>query len=105
MKVLFICNQNIHRSRTAEELFKDKFQTKSAGLYNGNPVTKEELEWADKIFVMEDEQRAEIAKRFPNQYLQKQILCLNIPDIFHFNQPELISLLNFKMNQLILTIF
>lgn len=93
MKVLFICNQNLHRSKTAEELFKDRFKTKSAGLYNENPVKEKDLKWADKIVVMEDEQRAEIAKRFPGQYLKKQILSLNVPDIFHFNQPELISLL------------
>ncbi|MBD3362068.1 phosphotyrosine protein phosphatase [Candidatus Woesearchaeota archaeon] len=104
MKALFICNQNQHRSKTAEELFKDRFETKSAGLYNEIPVKEQDLEWADKIFVMEDEQRLELSKRFPKQYLKKQILSLNIPDIFHFNQSELISLLNFKMTQLILTI-
>ncbi len=36
MKVLFICNQNENRSKTAEELFKGKFETTSAGLYKEN---------------------------------------------------------------------
>jgi len=98
MKALFICNQNQHRSKTAEELFRNKFKTKSVGLYNKNPVTEKDLDWADKIFVMNDEQRTEISRRFPKQYLKKQILSLNIPDIFHFNQPELIELLKFKTN-------
>ena len=100
MKVLFICNQNKHRSKTAEELFKDKFKTKSAGLYNEPSVSASEIEWADKIIVMEDIQRSEIAKRFPKQYMQKQILCLNIPDIFHYNQPELIEILKSKISKL-----
>ncbi|OHB35912.1 MAG: hypothetical protein A2Y08_04050 [Planctomycetes bacterium GWA2_40_7] len=101
MKVLFICNQNQNRSKTAEELFKDRFETKSAGLYNERPVTEKELFWADAIIVMEDEQRSEIAKRFPKKYMQKRILSLGIPDIYHYNQAELIELLNSKINKLL----
>jgi|SRR3989338_58489 len=107
MKLLFICNQNKHRSKTAELLFKKDYETKSAGLYNEKPVTESQLKWADILLVMEEEQRAEIAKRFPKLYLQKRILSLNIPDIYSFNQPELIELLNEKMqevNELILAI-
>ena len=98
MKTLFICNQGQNRSKTAELLFKDKFNTKSAGLYN-NIVTEKEIEWAEVIFVMTDEQRKEISKRFPKQYLQKIILSLNISDVYYFNQPELIELLNKKLRK------
>jgi len=100
MKVLFICNQNQNRSKTAEELFKDKFETKSAGLYNEKPVTEKEISWADVVVVMEDAQRSEIALRFPEQYVQKRILSLDIPDIFRYNQPELIALLKSKSHEL-----
>lgn len=103
MNVLFICNQNQNRSKTAEKLFKDRFQTKSAGLYNDKPVTKRELIWADVIVVMEDDQRNEIAKRFSDIYMQKRILSLNIPDIYYYNQPELIVELENKFNDVILT--
>ncbi|MBI5065539.1 phosphotyrosine protein phosphatase [Candidatus Woesearchaeota archaeon] len=99
-KVLFICNQNKHRSKTAEELFKDKFSTKSAGLFN-NPVTEKQISWADLVVVMEDFQREEIAKRFPKQYLQKQIISLNIPDFYQYNQPELIKILKEKTEDLL----
>jgi len=97
MKVLFICNQNQNRSKTAECIFKDKFTVKSAGLYNSEPVTKSQLSWADIIVVMEDNQRHELSLRFPKQYLQKRIISLNIPDIYSFNQPELIQSLKSKM--------
>lgn len=100
MKVLFICNQNLNRSKTAEELFKDKFETKSAGLYNEKPVTEKQLEWADTVVVMEDEQRSEIAKRFPKQYLKKRVISLNIADVYFYNQPELIDVLELKMAEL-----
>lgn len=100
MKVLFICNQNMHRSKTAEALFKYKFDTKSAGLYN-NSVSKAQLEWADIIMVMDDEQRSELAKRFPNQYMKKRILSLNVSDVYRYNQPELICILKNKVNKLL----
>ncbi len=93
MNVLFVCNQGRHRSKTAEEIFKDRFQTRSAGLYNEAPVTEADLAWADVVCVMEGFQRAELAKRFPRLYLQKRILCLDIPDVYLRGDPELVSLL------------
>ena len=101
MKLLFICNQNQNRSKTAQQIFRHRFKTKSAGLYNEKPVTEKELSWADIVVVMEDVQRSEIAKRFPRQYMQKRILSLDIPDIYHHDQPELISVLESKMKGLI----
>lgn len=101
MKVLFVCNQNQNRSKTAEELFKNRFKTRSAGLYNQKSLTKTDISWADAIIVMENSQRSEIAKRFPELYMQKRILSLDIPDIYHFNQPELIETLKSKMDNLI----
>ena len=100
MKVLFICNQNQNRSKTAEELFKGKFETKSAGLYNEKPVNEKQLSWADLVIVMEDEQRAEIAKRFPKLYMQKRILSINIPDVYYYNEPELVNILKSKIKEL-----
>lgn len=99
MDVLFICNQNQNRSKTAEELFQEQFNTQSAGLYNQKPVTNEQLYWADVVIVMEEEQRHELAKRFPKTYLQKRILCLDIPDIYDYNDPRLIQILKLKMEE------
>ena len=100
MRVLFICNQNQNRSKTAETLFRKQFQTRSAGLYNEHPVTQEQLDWADVIVVMEDEQRTELSRRFPRFYLQKRIISLNIPDIYIKNQPELVKELQKKIKML-----
>jgi len=100
MNVLFICNQNQNRSKTAEELFKTKFNVKSAGLFNEHPVSEKEIVWADLICVMTDEQRTEIANRFPEQYMKKQIISLDIPDLYHYYQPELVELLNKRIDEL-----
>ena len=78
----------------------DRFKTKSAGLYNQKPVTQKQIELADDIIVMEDHQRTKIAKRFPKLYMQKRILFLNIPDIYHYDQTELRSILNPKVKSL-----
>jgi len=101
MNVLFICNQNQNRSKTAEKIFKDRFNAKSAGLYNIHPVTEKQISWADTIVVMEEAQRSEIADRFPKQYMLKRILSFDIPDIYHYNQPELIEVLNSKIDELL----
>jgi predicted protein tyrosine phosphatase len=83
---LFICNQAKHRSKTAFELFGGDY----AGIYSEhNPLKKYQLEWADILFVMEEEQRIFIGEHFPKEYLLKQIINLNIPDIYDYNTPEL----------------
>jgi len=101
MKVLFVCNQGQNRSRTAAEIFKDKFKTKSAGLYSDKPITRQQLSWADIIMVMENRQRAEIAQRFPDIYMQKRILALNISDVYRYKQRELINTLQAKVSDLL----
>ncbi|MBU0962372.1 MAG: phosphotyrosine protein phosphatase [Nanoarchaeota archaeon] len=101
MKLLFICNQNKNRSKTAEMLFKNKYETKSAGLYNEKPLNKRQLSWADLVVVMDDSQRNEISKRFPELYLKKRIISLNINDIYKYNQKELIDELKTKFNELV----
>lgn len=100
MKALFICNQNQNRSRKAKEIFSSLFETRSAGLYNENPVSESDLEWADIIIVMEELQRTELSRRFPKQYIKKQIFCLEIPDIYDYNQTELDNILKQKMDEL-----
>jgi predicted protein tyrosine phosphatase len=99
--LLFICNQNKNRSKTAEEIMQSNFNTKSAGLFNDKPVEEQTIEWADTIIVMEEQQRLEVAKRFPREYLQKRILNLNIPDMYKYNQKELKERIRKNMKKLI----
>lgn len=101
MNILFICNQNQNRSKTAEQLLKDRYNTKSAGLFNEKPVTEKQIKWADTVIVMEDSQRSEIAKRFPELYMEKKILSLNIPDIYNYDQTELKELINSNLKSIL----
>ncbi len=100
MHILFVCNQGLHRSRTAEMLFKDRFETRSKGLFNDERLLlKSDLEWADIIVVMEDTQRKIISERFPQDYLQKRIICFDIPDYYSFLQPELVELIHKRFQE------
>ena len=96
MNLLFICNQNKYRSLTAEKILKNskKHSVKSAGLYceeKEKLVNEQLMDWADVIFVMEEHQREELKKRFPKQTFMKRVLCLDIPDMYGFDQPELVE--------------
>lgn len=100
MNVLFVCNQGKHRSRTAAELH-NTFSSKYAGLYSESPVTATDLAWADVIAVMEYDQEKELASRFPDIYLRKRIVCLDIPDVYSYGQPQLKELLRRKIDTLL----
>jgi len=79
MKLLFVCKYHERRSPIAERFFKDKYDTKSAGLEK-DMVTEDQLSWADVVVVMEESQKEELVKRFPRQYLSRRTVCANIPD-------------------------
>ena len=99
MNVLFVCNQNKHRSKTAEFVFKKDFNVKSAGLFSGKILDSSLLKWADTVFVMEEFQREEIAKKFPKEYFSKRIICLDIDDSYSYGQSKLIELLKEKVGK------
>ena len=102
-KLLFVCTLNLQRSPTAEQIFKDKFETKSAGVGENakQPLTAELLEWADVVFVMEEWQKKAIGDKFPKQYLKKKIINLDISDMYNFMNEELVRVLKEKVETLI----
>ena len=99
-KLLFICTLNLQRSPTAAEIFKDRYDTKSAGVGENakQPLTADILEWADVVFVMEDWQRKFISEKFPKEYLKKKIINLDIPDMYYFMNEELVKVLKEKVS-------
>jgi len=67
-RVLFICGKNRRRSPSAEELFvgMDGVEVSSAGVGAEAvcPVSADLLEWADKVFVMEQSQKRYFERSF-----------------------------------------
>jgi predicted protein tyrosine phosphatase len=100
-KLLFICGKNRRRSASAEEIFAgmDGIEVSSAGtsVEARCQVSADLLEWADRVFVMEQSQRRYLNAHFAHSLKDKKIVCLNIPDRFSYMQPELVAVLRAKV--------
>jgi len=101
MNLLFICSKNKWRSRTAEQLFKDRGrdQVRSAGTDKNAriPVTASLLQWADRIFVMEDKHEKALLRDFGEVVDRQRISVLGIPDEYTFMHPELVEILEVSL--------
>ena len=51
------------------------------------------LDWADTIFIMEEDQRRALEAMFPGHPALARLISLDIPDDYVFLQPELVTLL------------
>ncbi len=102
-RVLFICSQNRLRSPTAEQVFARHpgIECASAGLNRGadNPLTAELVDWAELIFVMERYHKTELSARFGRHLGAKRIVCLDIPDIYPYMDPDLVALLQSRVGR------
>ena len=70
-------------------------ETDSAGL-NADAevrVSSEQIEWADIIFVMEKSQLTKLTKQLRKNLNGKRVVCLDIADKYTYMQPELVALL------------
>lgn len=101
IRALFICSQNRLRSPTAEQVFSSwpLVETDSAGLGHDAtvPLSPEQIEWADIIFVMEKAHRNKLATKFKTHLHGKRIISLDIPDDYDYMQAELVTLLQKKV--------
>lgn len=99
--VLFVCSQNKLRSPTAEQVFADYpgIECSSAGTNHDaeNPLTGEDVEWADLIFVMERQHQKKVSAKFSHLLAGKKIVCLGIRDEYEFMQAELVELLRARI--------
>ena len=112
--LLFVCTNNKHRSVTAADMlngvkvkrgdprwvafdeagtYTEEYEAKSAGLSPTceNPVTKELLEWADKVYCFEDRHRTKLRKRF-----KVRASNLSVPDEYDVNSEELKEVLRHR---------
>lgn len=99
MRLLFVCSANVQRSVTAERLFFvcPGIETKSAGTNPaeaGTEVSQELVDWADVIFVMNEEMEGHVSFLKENFDLAgAEVYDLGIKDRYFTDEPELKRLL------------
>ncbi|MEG4446958.1 methyltransferase domain-containing protein [Microcoleus sp. AT9_B5] len=102
IKILFVCSQNKWRSLTAEKICQklSGYSVRSAGTEKGARirVTEGLVGWADLIFVMEKKHGDRLRSKFPESLEGKKVICLQIPDNYQYMEPELVELLQAKLN-------
>jgi predicted protein tyrosine phosphatase len=100
-RILFICSQNRIRSLTAEYLLTGHplYQVRSAGTDHDARicVTAEHIGWADRIFVMEKCHLNRLRKKFRNELKGKELVCLNIPDVYEPLGDDLLEILRARL--------
>ena len=99
--ILVVCGRNKRRSRTAEYIFKNdmRLNIKSVGLSpkSDKQIKEDDVLWADRIYVMEQGQRARIAGTYKHLSLPT-IEVLRIEDEYDYLEPELVEILNDRIN-------
>ena len=97
VQVLFVCRQNRSRSATAERIFRGRsdLDVRSAGTDADAlvHVNAQMLDWAELVFIMDDKQRAALQALFPDHAALTRLVCLEIPDDYAFLDPDLVRLL------------
>lgn len=104
-KLLFICTANLNRSRTAEDLLNnsDKYEVQSAGFRmiqgSGQLVTQELVNWADRIFLMNEMLDAHLTLLRSNFYINgKDVVVLDVEDRYNRGNEVLIRILRRKLS-------
>ena len=101
LRLLFICSRNQWRSRTAEEVFKNRpgLDVRSAGTSPQARIRVNEghVLWADWVFVMEKRHAEILCERFPAAVAGREVRCLHIDDAYGFMDEELVSLLKARV--------
>ena len=92
-KVLCVCSAGLLRSPTAAWVLGNppfNFNTRAAGLDSYALIVVDDvlLGWADEVVCMTLEQEERLKERTP-----MPIVCLNIPDNYHYRDPALIELI------------
>jgi predicted protein tyrosine phosphatase len=99
--VLFVCTGNIDRSPAAEAMLREKggFEVKSAGTWEGarTTVSRELIDWADMIFVMEEHHKEALIRI--DQNAEAKIIVLGVDDHYLKGDPELTRILKEKLSE------
>ncbi|MEH6660611.1 MAG: phosphotyrosine protein phosphatase [Parasphingorhabdus sp.] len=99
-KLLFVCARNRLRSPTAEAVLNevDGVSAISAGINHDaeTPLSGDLIEWADRIYTMENSHKKKITRQFGPLLKNKPVRNLAIPDNYRFMDAELVARVKIK---------
>ena len=99
-KALFVCSAGILRSATAAHWAAEHkgWNTRNVGVHDYAliPLTQDLIDWADKIYCME-QHHVDVMRMDFGPLPEDKIKVLNIPDNYEYRSPELIELLAEKL--------
>ena len=94
--ILFVCGRNQWRSPTAARSYANdqRIEVRSAGvsLLSAHRVSRQDMEWADLILVMESKHKARLQAMFRDVQMPP-VECLEIPDDFGLMDDALVTLI------------
>ena len=99
MNLLFVCGRNQKRSPTAERIYRNdpRVAVRSVGVseQSRRRLTREDLQWADLVLVMEKRYASRIREQFSAAMATElpPMHSLDIPDDFEFMEESLIELI------------
>lgn len=97
IRALFICGKARARSPTAAQIFADLpgVRTDFGGLSTDadDALSADQIQWADRIFVMEQRQHRRLSDKFAQVMRGKRVINLSIKDTYTFMEPALVELL------------
>src|SRR2546426_12820061 len=107
MKVLFVCTENVARSRAAETLFHElqgtsaRHEVRSVGTasHAARRLTTRDLAWADVVGAMES-RHVEMIRRYWPHHAGK-VVVLDVIDLFLPEEAELREALESKLRMLL----
>ncbi len=96
--LLFVCEGNMQRSPSFENWFKKnrpEYDVRSAGIFHYSPqrLTKELLEWANVVYVMDLNQEMFIARKF-SEFLEK-VVVVGCDDIYQRDSSHIFKLIEY----------
>lgn len=101
IRALFVSSLARDRAPTAAQTFADLpgLRTDFAGLdpQADAPLSPEQLDWADRIYVFEKRHRAALAAGHARALRGRAVADLDIPGLYTFMQPELVELLRDRL--------
>lgn len=105
-QVLVVCTAGQHRSPTAARLLNERFdvEARASGAHPQaeRPVTQELIDWSDHIIAMDertDGHKSYLEDRFDTG--GRSVFIFDIPDVYNKDDPELIDLLEDKLEAFI----